>query len=62
MKNAIVIAIFLLVLWGIFGLMDGVGFFGGIRNSLVAIWKLMGIAGRIIVFAIIVGVIIKVKN
>jgi hypothetical protein len=62
MKNAITVSLLFLILWGLFGLMDGYGFIGGIKKNLIAIWELIGIVGKIIVFAIIVGLIIKVKN
>jgi hypothetical protein len=59
MKSALALIVFLLILWGLLGLMEGIGFFGGIRAQFVAAWNILGILGRIVVIVIIIGVFIK---
>ncbi|MEI7596911.1 MAG: hypothetical protein WCK02_14270 [Bacteroidota bacterium] len=53
-KEYITIAIGLLVLWGLFGLVSGIGFFGGICKQFDDITSL---AYFIIKIAIIIGII-----
>jgi len=53
-KGYIGIAIFLMVLWGIFGLIGGDGFFGGIGQQIDAIGDIVSL---IIKFALVIGVI-----
>jgi hypothetical protein len=59
MKSALALIVFFLILWGLFGLADGVGFFGGIKAQFVAAWNILGILGRILVIGIIISIFIK---
>ena len=54
LKGFIGIAAFILILWGIFGLISGNGFFGGIGKEIDAIGDLVALALKI---ALIIGVI-----
>jgi hypothetical protein len=59
MRSAIGIIIVLLLIWGVMGLIDGQGFFGGIQAQFKAIWLMLGWVGRIVVIFIIVGLFLK---
>jgi hypothetical protein len=54
LKEYLTIAIFFIVLWGIFGLLSGDGFFGGIGKQIDAIGDIVSF---IIKAAIFIGVI-----
>lgn len=53
-KNIIGVVLFLVILWGLHGLIVGEGFFGAIYLQLYAIGELVSI---VIKFAIIIGII-----
>ena len=53
-KGFIVVAIFLMVLWGIQGAIEGDGFFGGIGNQIDAIGM---IVSYVIKIALVLGII-----
>ena len=59
MKSALALIVFFLFLWGFFGIADGVGFIGGIKQSIKAIWDIIGFLGRILVVIIIIGLCVK---
>jgi hypothetical protein len=59
MKSALALIVFFLLLWGFFGIADGVGFIGGIKQSIKAIWDIIGFLGRILVVIIIIGLCVK---
>ena len=51
MKSAVAIALIFLLIWGLFGLADGHGFFGGIKLQFIAMRKFITIFGFIIIGA-----------
>lgn len=56
----IIVAIFLAVLWGIFGLMDGSGFIGGIGNNIDAIGNILSFIIKVALAAGIIWFIINI--
>jgi hypothetical protein len=58
MKSFIALVVFFLVLWGILGLTEGIGFIGGIKVQIQSIWNFLGLVGRILVIVAVIGLFV----
>ncbi len=59
-KGYIIVAIFLMVIWGIFGLIDGSGFLGGIGNQIDAIGDIISLIIKIVLAFGVIWFIINI--
>lgn len=61
-KNIIPIIIFFLVIWGLGGLLNGDGFFGGIFNQFFGAYLILKLVGVAVIIYLLFILIIRITN
>lgn len=61
-KNIIFVLLFFFIIWGLKGLVDGHGFFGGILSQFVAAYKILKLVGAAVVIFFVIKLVIHLSN
>jgi hypothetical protein len=62
-SGILIVVVLILILWGIIGLVEGKGFFGGIGNEFSAIGNLTSLIVKVLIgFGLVAGIVYLLSN